>query len=142
MSAALALIQTVENNGGRLRVDGVDLVIEPKTAALPVLEALREHKSAIIEALNSRPPQHDPDEWRKPFIQWLDSTCAVSPRCFGGVSCLHLAFCDWEIARDEVPCTRDTFELLLSELGFLMGEVSGVMLVSGLTFLEDFEACQ
>jgi len=81
---------------------------------------------------------HDPAEWRKPFARWLDSACVRNPRCFGGLSCLHLAFCEWEIARGEVPCTRVTFERMLSELGFLMGEVSGVMLVSSLTFREDF----
>jgi hypothetical protein len=32
------------------------------------------------------------------------------------------------------------FELLLKDLGFLIGDVAGVVLVSGLTFREDAEA--
>jgi hypothetical protein len=55
------------------------------------------------------------------------------------VACLHIAFCEWEEGRGGVPCTPETFELLLKESSFLMGEVAGVMLVSGLTFREDVE---
>jgi hypothetical protein len=82
----------------------------------------------------------DPAEWRKPFVQWLDSDCARHPRAFGGVAALHLAYCEWEIAHDGVPCTRETFEQLLEERGFLMGEVEGTALVSGLALREDVEA--
>jgi hypothetical protein len=84
-------------------------------------------------------PPNDPAEWREPFVLWLDSTCVRSPRCFGGVGCLHIAFCQWESGRGGVPCTRDVFERLLTERGFLIGEVSGVVLVSGLILREDFE---
>jgi hypothetical protein len=82
----------------------------------------------------------DLEEWREPFVQWLDSACALHPRVFGGVAALHLAFCDWEIARNGVPCTKEAFERLLAELGFLTGEVGGTLLVSGLTFRVDVEA--
>jgi hypothetical protein len=81
-------------------------------------------------------PPHDPAEWRKPFARWLDSACVRDPRCFGGVTCLHIAFCEWAIAHDDVPCTRVTFERLLRELEFLISDG----MVSGLTFLEDFES--
>jgi hypothetical protein len=87
-------------------------------------------------------PPHDPAEWREPFVRWLDSACVISPRGFGGVGCLHVAFCEWEAGRGGVPCTRDTFERLLTELGFLVGEVTGVVMVFGLTFREDLEVCQ
>jgi hypothetical protein len=63
-----------------------------------------------------------------------------SPRCFGGMGCLHIAFCEWEVRQGGVPCTRDTFERLLTEKGFLIGEVAGVVLVSGLIFRDDLEA--
>ncbi len=85
-------------------------------------------------------PTADPAEWREPFVQWLDSACAFHPRVFGGVAALHNAFCDWEILQGEVPCNPDTFERLLRELGFLIGEVGGTMLVSGVAFREDVEA--
>jgi len=62
-----------------------------------------------------------------------------SPRCFGGVGCLHIAFCEWEVRQGGLP-TRDIFERLLTEQGFLMGEVAGVVLVSGLIFRDDWEA--
>jgi hypothetical protein len=62
------------------------------------------------------------------------------PRCFGGVGSLHNAFCKWESGRGRAPCNRDMFELLLKDLGFLIGDVAGVVLVSGLTFREDAEA--
>jgi hypothetical protein len=48
----------------------------------------------------------------------------------------------WEVQRGGVPSTRDTFERLLTERGFLIGEVAGVVLVSGLIFREDFEVYQ
>jgi hypothetical protein len=58
------------------------------------------------------------------------------------VGCLHIAFCEWEAGRGGVPCNRETFERLLTERGFLVGEVAGVVLVSGLTFREDLEVYQ
>jgi hypothetical protein len=143
MSAALELIRAVEANGGRIRVEDGWLVIAPEDAAAPVMEELRQHKAEIIGLLESASiPPDDPAEWRKPFAKWLNSACVCNPRCFGGVGCLHIAFCEWEAGRDGVPCNRDTFELLLKESGFLMGEVAGVVLVSGLTFREDAEAVE
>jgi len=52
---ALELIQIVEANGGRFRVDGEYLVIAPGEAAAPVMEELRQHKPEIIELLAERP---------------------------------------------------------------------------------------
>jgi hypothetical protein len=141
MSAASELIRAVEANGGRMRVEDGWLVIAPEGAAAPLMEELRQHKAEIIGLLQSAGiPPDAPADWRKPFAKWLDSTCVRSPRCFGGVSCLHLAFCEWEAGRGGTLCSRDTFELLLKELGFLIGEVDGVVLASGLTFREDAEA--
>jgi len=141
MNTALELIRTVEANGGQLRVEDGWLVIAPEHAATPVLEELRLHKGEIIGLLQPNGvPSNDPAEWRKPFARWLDSACVRHPRCFGGVGCLHIAFCEWEVRQGEVPCTRDAFEHLLDESGFLVGEVAGVVLVSGLTFREDAEA--
>ena len=142
MSEALALIETVRANGGRLRVEGDSLVIAPDFAALPILDELLQHKREIMRLLDHRPsgPAHDPDEWRAPFVEWLDSQCAFYPRAFSGLTSLHLVFCDWEQARGGVPCTRDTFTVLLGELGFLMGEIEGTLLVSGLISRDDLEA--
>lgn len=143
MSAAVELIQAVKANGGQIRVEDGWLVIAPPDAAAPVIEKLRQHKAEIIGVLDSAGiPPHDPAEWREPFVRWLDSACVISPRCFGGLPALHIAFCEWEAGRGGVPCTRDTFERLLSELGFLVGEVAGVALVCGLILRADFEVYQ
>lgn len=141
MTAALELIHTVEAHGGQLRVEDGWLVIAPQDAAEPLIEELREHKAEIIRVLRARDiPAHDPAEFREPFARWMDVACVRSTRCFGGVGCLHIAFCEWAIDHDDDPCSRDTFERLLEELGFLIGEVAGVVLVSGLTFTEDIQA--
>jgi hypothetical protein len=55
MSAALELIRIVQSRGGRLWVDGEDLVIAPKNAAMPVIEALRRLKPELVEELVRRP---------------------------------------------------------------------------------------
>jgi hypothetical protein len=83
---------------------------------------------------------YDPAEWRAPFVQWVTSACTYHPRVFGSVSKLHLAFCEWEITNGGVPCTRETLVCLLQELEFLVGEINGVLLVSGLTFLDDVQS--
>ncbi len=79
-------------------------------------------------------PPHDPAEWREPFKRWVRSYCAYHPRCFGGIGCLHLAFCKWEITHNGVPCTRETFERMLEESGHLIADG----LVSELILREDF----
>lgn len=110
----------------------------PDEPFLSVLSVATLPKSEINTPSASIPP-HDLAEWREPFARWLGSACVRSPRCSGGVSCLHTAFCEWEIMRGGVPCTYDTFERLLRELGFLVGEVAGVVLVAGVTFREDLK---
>lgn len=55
MSTALELVQIVEQNGGRIRIDGEDLVISPREAAMPVLDALRRHKAELLDELGRRP---------------------------------------------------------------------------------------
>ena len=87
-----------------------------------------------------RIPPCDPAEWRSPFVEWLDSQCALHQRAFGGLVSLHIAFCEWEHAQGGVPCTRETFAALLAELDFLMGEIEGTLLVSGLILKDDAAA--
>lgn len=142
MSTPLELIKEVEAKGGRMWVEGGTIVILPSIAALPIAEELRQHKREIIRLLENRriAPAHDPAEWRQDFIWWLDSTCKLHPRCFGGVTALHRSFCEWQIARDEVPCTGETFIRILGEMGFLTGVIEGVLLVSGLTLRDDLDA--
>jgi hypothetical protein len=91
-------------------------------------------QAAPAAALQDRLP-HDPAEWPEPFVQWLDSACLYDSRCFGGLSCMHIASCEWAHRRGDAGCDRNTFERMLEELGFLI--VDG--LVSGVTFRDDFE---
>lgn len=141
MNSVPELIQAVESAAGRFMVDGGCPGIAPGTAAASAMEELRKHKAEIIGSIQSRRIQPlDPAQWRKPFALWLDSSCIRNLRCSGGLRCLHIAFCEWECRRGGVPCTRDTFERLLEESYFLMGEVAGVVLVSGLVLREDLDA--
>jgi hypothetical protein len=89
--------------------------------------------------LPSTPTPGDADAFREPFGRWLDSACALRPRAFGSVKELHLAYCEWETAQAGVPSGREMFERLLRERGFLIGEVEGTMLVSGLALRVDVE---
>ena len=77
---------------------------------------------------------------REPFVRWLGACCVCRPRCFGGLTCLHLEFCLRCIATGIVPCDREMFLSLLLELGFLTGDVNGVSLVAGLILKSDLEA--
>lgn len=75
-------------------------------------------------------PPRELAKWREPFSRWLDSACVRSPRCFGGVACLHIDFCEWEVQQGGKSCTRPQFELLLAEAGCLLadGLANGLML--------------
>ena len=145
MSAALELIETVKAAGCWMRVESGYLVIRPDSAALPFLTDLRQHKQEIIRLLESclAVSAPDPEEWlgavREPFVRWLDSTCALHPRAFGGVAALQINFCQWLAAQGEAPCNRETFVQMLEGFGLLVGEVAGVVLVSGMTFRGDLE---
>ncbi len=81
-------------------------------------------------------PADEPDAWREPFHAWALSECVFKDRCFGGIGCLHVHFCEWADAHNAVPCTRETFEQLLSDAGFLHADG----FVSSLILHEDWEA--
>lgn len=79
-------------------------------------------------------PSHDPAAWVEDFHRWALNRCCFRDRCFGGIGALHMNFCDYQIARDEVPCQRSVFEALLRDAGFLFadGLVSGLILKADL----------
>jgi hypothetical protein len=84
----------------------------------------------------AQPPEDDPAAWREPFQAWKTSRCVRRDRCFGGMGCLHIHFADWAISHDAVPCTRQTFERLLTDAGFIIADG----LVESLLLREDMEA--
>lgn len=50
------LIRTIEASGGRIRVEGADLAISPRSIVAPLRAELIGHKQEIIELLSCRPP--------------------------------------------------------------------------------------
>jgi hypothetical protein len=101
---------------------------------------------SIIQTSPASAPELSVDDalegLRKLFVTWLDSECALTARWFGGISRLHLDFCEWCIAHNEVPSNRAEFEGLLTDLGFLIGDVHEIRLVSGLVLKTDLEVQQ
>jgi hypothetical protein len=133
MTTATELVRAVEANGGHLRVDGVELVVRPGTAGRPVADELRRHKQAIIALVLER----DAAVWQRPFEQWLNMACSFRPRDFAGFNCLFSSFIQWAGERDGATCSRDVFSWMLAMHDFLVAEVHGTMLVSGLMLIED-----
>jgi hypothetical protein len=145
MSAALELIRRVQEAGGRFRVEDDYLVVAPKDAIAHLVADLRQHVEEVIHLLQSsasRPiPPADIDAWREPFAEWLDSRCAVHPRCNEGLNRLLAKYSEWGILQAEVPVapTREIFIQLLAEHGFSMVEAYGTVLVYGLALYEDID---
>ena len=80
MNEAMDVIRAVEENGGRLSVDGEWLVIEPSEAGVPVVEELRAHKAEIIALIQSDKwtgPCHDPAAWAEVFRRWMLDSCGA-----------------------------------------------------------------
>jgi hypothetical protein len=55
MNSVLELIQVVESAGGRFMIDDGRLGICPATAAKPMMEELRQHKTELLAELARRP---------------------------------------------------------------------------------------
>jgi len=96
---------------------------------------------ASMEQIEPRPPQpmlHAPEAWMEDFHWWALTQCVFRDRCFGHVRALLRDFCEWQLIRDEVPCTRSTFEVLLRDAGFLFadGLVYGLLLKADVLAME------
>lgn len=78
--------------------------------------------------------------WREPFRTWLDVRCTKSSKCFGGFNFLLIDFCEWDAHHNGVACNCEIFKKLLAEDGYLIEEIHGTVLVSGLILREDYEA--
>jgi hypothetical protein len=115
---------------------------ETLSRALEALDMICQSPSAIAPKREPTLPVIDPFAWAEDFHKWTLAQCAYHDRCFGAVRGLHRDFCEWLIEHDEVPCTFDTFERLLQQVGFLIadGFVSGLVLQRTLAGLESFPA--
>jgi hypothetical protein len=105
----------------------------PKSISVSFVSSNSSHFQIV--AASDGFPSHDPGAWREPVADWLHSECVRHRRCFSNVVSLHRAYCEWELSHDDAPCRRETFELLVGELGFLIVD----KLVSGLILRADFE---
>jgi hypothetical protein len=141
MIPALELVHKITALGGSIRVDGDSLVVAPKEAVTPFIDELRRHKPEFVALLRSQTqvPPEDPAAWRQSLSKWLAGSCAEHPRCSGGLAVFHREYSAWELAHDGVPCTRDTFIILLVERGFRITEAFGTALVHGVALCEDVD---
>jgi hypothetical protein len=107
-----------------------------KTNSVSFGSAISGQTQIISDDLPAHAPDGDPDEWAADFVAWIDANCVHRPGMddWTAVSTLHIAFCESQIARDSVPCTRNAFESLLRQLGcrFSNGMVSGFLLKTDL----------
>jgi hypothetical protein len=94
----------------------------------------------LVVGLTLREDADVPAEWRKPFVKWADTRCLRTPRWFTNLKALHEDFCDWEIANNGVPCTREVFVQMLRECAWIPAERDGVILVPGIVLRTDVEA--
>jgi hypothetical protein len=99
-----------------------------KPGSVGFVSSLSVQSSIILAA--SGMAIHDPAAWAEDFHRWVITECIFRDRCFGGVGGLLRHFCEWQVTRDEVPCTRNTFEALLRDSGFFFAEglVYGLLL--------------
>lgn len=138
---AAEILDVVSDAGGLIWLEGDKLRARLPETLRPLVETLREHKFEIIELLaqHSVPlptePLYDPAEWRTAFARWMASDCIVHWRLHGSVGGLHVAFSEWEVGQDEVPCSRAVFEWLLREQGWEIHPV--LALVDGLMLRKD-----
>jgi hypothetical protein len=143
MSAtAFELITLVEQRGGRFFFEGDRLEIEPVQAGLPLLESLRAHRVAILEALRGRQREQSAEfrnYWRAAFRKWLEARCVQGPRWFGNVNALHVNFCEWQAASNADPCNREIFAGLLEEIDSIVAELDGAEHANGLSLIEGSE---
>jgi len=140
----MEIVRAVEANGGRLTVEGGWLVVYPREVGKTLGEELRQHKAEIIGLLESAQTTPSPDcepnpaEWRTAFARWIASACVGHWRLHGGVGRLHVAFCESEVGRGAVPCSRADFEALLREQGWEIEQP--LALVNGLMLRVDVDA--
>jgi hypothetical protein len=136
MNPATQLIYTVEEHGGRFRIEGESLVVAPRKAWEPFADQLRQYKPQIIDALKER----EIAAWREPFTLWMNSSCVRHGRFFTNVASLYRSFAQWQAEQNASAPTLAVLERLLTKSDFLIADVQGVWLVSGLAFRDDLKA--
>lgn len=145
MNAAQELIHIVEARGGQLRIHGSYLVVAPEEAALPIMDSLRAHKSAIVALLQSRDQQQVEPELDSDALlsEWMLERCAFRDRSWTAIAALHLDCAQWRANyRRDVCASRGAFVAALETEGFIVtdGWVYGLMLKEDWQAHEDIQA--
>ncbi len=113
---------------------------EPPKPPKPILSVLSVPTLAVSEksSESDRIPPDSPDAWRPDFARWRAERCVSRQGHddIAGIGCLLVDFAEWCAAHDTVPCTRATFERLLTDAGFRCAEG----MVAGLVLRVDLEA--
>jgi hypothetical protein len=111
---------------------------EPPKPPKPTFDGFEGAIPRRMQIIYDVPLDCDPDAWRWEFSRWRSARCASrqGQEDSAGVACLWVDFSEWAVRRGGVPCTRATFERLLSEAGFRC--VDGM--AAGLLLLVDLEA--
>jgi hypothetical protein len=114
----------------------VELTKLTKSGSVSFVSSLPRQISIISPA--SGMANHDPAAWAEDFHRWAINQCVFRDRCFAGIGGLLRHFCEWQVMRDEVPCTRNTFEALLRDGGFFFAEglVYGLLLKADVVAME------
>lgn len=136
MNTPTDLIRLVESAGGRLVIEDGNLFLEPVASIKSLVEELRAVKPEIIALLLQR----EANAWRDGFTRWVTHACVVRPRDFTNANHLLISFNQWAnewAAKPGATCPREVFDALLTEAGFLIGEVCGIRLASGLMLRAD-----
>jgi hypothetical protein len=86
---------------------------------------------------------HDHEAWSGDFAIWMKERCVhrEGRDDRGGIGVMLLDFAEWAMTHDSVPCTRQTFETLLLDAGFLVanGMACGLFLKADLWAIEPQE---
>ncbi|MEO6965531.1 MAG: hypothetical protein ABI076_06480 [Acidobacteriaceae bacterium] len=80
-----------------------------------------------------------PDEiraWDEAFHGWTQAVCVWREHSWRDLGALHVSYCEWADARNADVCDRQTFEAVLTCLGFALKDG----MIDGLIFREDAEA--
>ncbi len=131
------IIQEIEAAGGVLAVKSGKITFDVPTGLRPLVDSLRERKDEVIALLQAR--DRDPDEGDKSapvqspavateanksedFTRWVLERCALreNHEDSQSVGSLQLDYIQWCYGHNTIPCSRETFEALLQDAGFVI----------------------
>ncbi len=100
-----------------------------------LLQTLEQTHTAGQQQSPAGMEKHDHEAWEADVDLWAKTDCVFRDRRFTGIGHLHLAFSEWAVKNQGVPCRRDVFEALLLDQCFETADG----LVYGLTLKSDLK---